>query len=112
MITNVKNDYYLGLGRKISNNVSGATSFSSLFNRLLNKKTVSNIPPLLENGLFITNVEAKANIVNEFFVAIPKFISQFPSPLLNIDIRREKVLRIIHFLDTKRHMDVMEFLLP
>ena len=122
MIANAKNDYYLGLGRKLSNNVSGAKSFWSLFNKLLSKKTVSNIPPLIENGLLITNVEAKANIFNEFFVAqcrevetgstIPTFIPQFPSPLLNINICREKVLRIIHSLDTKRHMDVMEFLLP
>ena len=59
MITNAKNDYHLVLGRKLSNNVSGAKAYRSLFNRLLNKKTVSNIPPLIENGLFITNVEAK-----------------------------------------------------
>ena len=69
MITNAKNDYYLGLGRKLPNNVSGAKSYWSLFNRLLNKKTVSNIPLLTENGLSITNIEAKANIFNEFFVA-------------------------------------------
>ena len=48
MITNAKNDYYLGLGRKLSNNVSGDKSYWSLFNRLLNKKTVSNIPLLLK----------------------------------------------------------------
>ena len=90
MITKTKNDYYLGLGRKLLNNVSGAKSCWSLFNRLLNKKTVSNIPPSAENGLFIANVEAKANIFNEFFVAqcieietgstIQTFIPQFPSP--------------------------------
>ena len=90
MITNAKNDYYLRLGRKLSNNVSGAKSYWSLFNRLLNKNTVSNIPPLIENGLFIPNVEAKANI---FFLAqcreietgstIQTFIPQFSSPLLN-----------------------------
>ena len=69
MIINAKNDYYLDLGRELSNNVTGAKSYWSLFNRLLNKKAVSNIPPLIENGLFITNVEAKANIFNELFIA-------------------------------------------
>ena len=91
MIINAKIDYYLDLGRKLSNNVTGAKSYWSLFNRLLNKKAASNIPPLIENGLFITNVEAKANIFNEFFIAqcreietgstIPTFIPQFPLPL-------------------------------
>ena len=111
MIINAKNDFYLGLGRKLSNNVTVAKSCWALFNRLLNKKTVSNIPPLIENGLFI-NGGAKANSFNEFFVAqcreietgstIPTFIAQFPSPLLNIDISMEKVLRIIRSLDTKK----------
>ena len=30
--------------------------------------TISNIPPLLENDLFITNPTNKANILNESFV--------------------------------------------
>ena len=33
---------------------------------------------------------------------IPTFIPHFPSPLLNIDIDREKVLRLIRSLDTKK----------
>ena len=68
MLIKAKNNYYLDLGRKLSNNVTGAKSYWSLFNRLLNKKAVSNIPPFIENGFFITNVEAKANVFNDFLL--------------------------------------------
>ena len=69
MITNAKNEYYLNVGRRLSNNTTGAKTYWSLLNRLISKKKVSNIPPLLENGLFVTNVEDKANIFNGYFVA-------------------------------------------
>ena len=62
--------------------------------------------------LLFINVEEKANILNEFFIAqcreiktgstIPTSIPQFPSPLSSLDRSREKVLRIIRSLETKK----------
>ena len=110
-IINAKNEYYLHLGRRLSNNLNGPKTYWSIFNRFISKK-VTNIPPLLENGKFITNVEAKANAFNEYFVAkckevetgrtIPTFMPQFQMPLLNINIDRDKVFRIITSLDTNK----------
>ena len=37
---------------------------------MINKQKNGNIPPLLENRLFVTNIEAKTNIFNKFFVQI------------------------------------------
>ena len=82
----------------------------SQLNRLISKKNGTNIPSLLENGQFVTNVESKANMFNEYFVAkcrevetgssILTFISQFQIPLSNMSIDRDKVFRLITSLDT------------
>ena len=68
MIINAKNEYYLNLGRRLSNKLNGPKTYWSILNRLISKKNVTNIPPLLENGKFVTNVEANANVFNEYFV--------------------------------------------
>ena len=91
MIIHAKNEYHLNLGRRLSNNLKGPKTYWSILNRLVSKKNVTNIPPLLENGKFLTNVEAKANVFNEYFVAkcremetgstIPTFIPRFQMPL-------------------------------
>ena len=56
------------LGRKSSDPKQGLKEYCSILSRLINKKRTLNIPPLLENGLFITNVQNKANVLNDYFV--------------------------------------------
>ena len=68
LITSAKEDYYASLGRKLVDPGQGVKAYWSALNRLINKKKVFNIPPLLENGIFVTNVQAKANVFNDFFV--------------------------------------------
>ena len=70
-----------------------------------------NIPPLLENGLFITNLEKKATILNNHFVlqcsevvtssTLPAFRPRSRSLLEEVDIDSEKVLKLIRSLDLK-----------
>ena len=60
MIASAKNEYYAHLGKKLSDPKTGTKTYWSLFSKLINKKKFSNIPTLLEHGLFVTNVEAKA----------------------------------------------------
>ena len=67
MILKAKEEYFHRLGRELSDPHLGIKSYWSTLNRLISKKT-TNIPPLLENGLFITNVQAKANLLNKFYV--------------------------------------------
>ena len=70
---------------------------------------MTNIPPLLENGIFVTNFQTKADIFNHLFVqqcsihvndsVLPNFISRCNLSLANIDIDPDKVLKIIRSLD-------------
>ena len=111
-IINVKNEYYLNLGRRLLNNLNGLQIYWSIRYRRIIKKNVTNIPPLLENGKFVKNVETKANVFNEYIVAkcreletgstIPTFIPRFPMPLSNMSIDRDKLLRLITSLDTNK----------
>ena len=44
MIKSAKNEYYINLGRKLSNHVTGPEPYWTLFNRLLNKKRSQTYP--------------------------------------------------------------------
>ena len=68
LIVQAKENYFLKLGRKLSDPNKGLKEYWSTLNRLINKKKTFNIPPLLENGLFLTNVQEKANVLNDYFV--------------------------------------------
>ena len=90
----------------------GTTAYWATLNRVMNKKKVSNIPPLLENGVFVTNVQVKANILNVYFVeqcctittgsSLPRFVPKCSSIMENIHIDRGKVLQLIRALDSKK----------
>ena len=111
MIVNAKEGYFLNLGHKLSDPKQGVKSYWSVLNRLINRKKSVNIPPLLENGVFITNPQTKAGIFNEYFVeqcsmittssTLPNFQPK-PESLQNLIINREKVLQIIRSLDPKK----------
>ena len=77
-----------------------------------NKKNMTNIPPLLENGMFVTNFQTKADIFNELFVqqcslnqndnVLPRFTSRCNRVLENFEIDPSKVLKIIRSLDSNK----------
>ena len=112
MITDAKETYFASLGRKLSNPTIGLEVYWSTLNKIINNKKMTNIPPLLENGIFVTNFQTKADIFNDLFVqqcsvhvndsVLPNFISRCNSPLANIDIDPDKVLKIIHSLDSNK----------
>ena len=56
------------MGRKLSDPNRGTKAYWAILNRLINKKKALNIPPLLENGILVTNVQTKADILNKYFV--------------------------------------------
>ena len=69
IIIDTKDKYFRNLGRKLADPNQGAKTYWATLNRLINKKSTVNIPPLLENGLLVTNFESKATIFNEYFVS-------------------------------------------
>ena len=112
LITKAKENYFSTMGRKLSDPAQGIKAYWAILNRLINKKKTLNIPPLLENGIFVTNVQTKADILNEHFVQQCSTIVN-SSTLLNyqptcsallqsLDIDREKVTKLIRALDTTK----------
>ena len=116
MILHAKESYYLKLGKKFSDPNQGNKAYWATLNRVINKKKVSNIPPLLENGVFVTNIQVKADIFNVYFVeqcctvatgsSLPRFVPKCSSNMDNIHIDRGKVLQLIRALDSKKQVDV------
>ena len=116
-ILDAKNSYYLKLGKKLSDPCIGIKEYWSVLNRMIQKKKFSKIPPLLENRLFVTNTDAKANIFNYHFVkqgcaittgsTLPCFLPRRAPRLQSLEIDQEKVLRIIRALDSNKRTVVM-----
>ena len=119
IILDAKNSYYLKLGKKLSDPCIGIEEYWSVLNRIIQKKKFSNIPPPLENGLFVTNIDTKANIFNDYFVkqccaittgsTLPSFLPRSAPQLQSLEIDKEKVLRIIRALDSKKRTVVMTY---
>ena len=110
-ITKAKGEYFSNLGKKLSDPTNGIMSYWATLNKIINKKKFSNIPPLLENGVFVTNFQTKANIFNDHFDdqcllinndSVKNFVSRCDSSLSNVKITGEKILKIIPSLDPNK----------
>ena len=53
MIQKAKEDYYFKVGHKFFDPVCSKNLYWLTLNRLLNREKSLNIPPLLDNGIFI-----------------------------------------------------------
>ena len=67
MITTAKDNYFASLRHKLSNPNIGIKKYWSTLNRIINKKNVSNIPPLIENNVFVTNFQEKSKYFLQSF---------------------------------------------
>ena len=102
-ITKAKDEYFFDLGKKLSDPTNGIKSYWATLNNIINKKKISNIPPLLENRVFVTNFQTKAIIFNDHFVeqcslvnndsVLPSLVSRCDSSLSSVKITGEKVLK-------------------
>ena len=84
-------------------------------NKLLNNKKFTNIPPLLENDIFVTNVQTKTMIFNDFSdffvkqcsllendVMLPALFPRTSLILEDIEVSPRKILELICSLDSNR----------
>ena len=111
-INKAKDGYFFDLGKKLSDPTNGIKSYWATLNKIINKKRFSNVPPLLENRVFVTNFQTKANSFYDHFVeqcsviindsVLPNLVSRCDSLLLNVEITSEKILHIIRSLDPKK----------
>ena len=112
MIEDAKKNYLRKSGQTLANPGTSRKTYWSLINTLRNKAVIPIIPPLLENGLFITDFTKKAQLFNEFFILQCKTIdtgSELPQhnplPTSSIDdfnISEEKILNIIRSLNPNK----------
>ena len=68
MIDDAKQNYLQKIGHTLANPGTSRQSYWTLINTVLNKAKIPIIPPLLENGLFITDFTEKAQLFNDYFI--------------------------------------------
>ena len=106
-----KSNYQKEIENKL-NNSNNTNLFWSVVNRLVGNKKITNIPPLLENDVFITSFDEKANIFNNYFAkqcnpmendsVLPLFRSLSVNKLSEINIDASKIISIINKLNAKK----------
>ena len=112
MIEDAKQNYLRKTGQTLANPGTSRKTYWSLINTLLNKAKIPIIPPLLENGLFITDLTEKAQLFNDYFILqcttidtgsdLPRNIP-VPTSLINdLNISEEKILNIIRSLNPNK----------
>ena len=67
LVTKEKENYLSKLGTDASDPRTARKKYWTCLKKLLNKNKASLIPPLLENGLFITDIIDKCRIFNSYF---------------------------------------------
>ena len=107
-----KKNYLRKTGQILANPGTSGKTYWSLINTVLNKAKIPIIPPLLENGLFITDFSAKAQIFNDYFILqcttidtgseIPRDAPGASSMINDFDISEEKILNIIRSLNPNK----------
>ena len=112
MITDAKNKYYTDLGKRLCDPSVGIKTYWRTLHKIINKKQVMSIPPILLNGVFITNFQNKANLFNDFFVqqcsvlrndsALPNMEYRTVVRKSNVSITEDKIVNIIRKLNSNK----------
>ena len=111
-ITKAKEKYLQSLGNKLNDPQTGAKSYWSILNKLLQKIKIPLIPPILFNGTFITNVNEKITLFNTFFAeqctpinnssTLPPFEYKVNSKIEDVSFSELKIVSIIRSLNSNK----------
>ena len=112
LIREAKNLYHEKLGRLLSDPSTGQKHFWSAFKKLSNKKKTTNIPPIIDNNIYISDFRQKASLFNDYFAdqctiidngsVLPPLKFRTSSLLSDIVISPDKIVEIIHSLNAKK----------
>jgi len=112
MIEDAKQKYLLKVGNTLASQDTSAKKYWSLVNTVINKAKIPIIPPLFENGLFVTDSAQKAQLFNDYFIRqcttiengskIPDHTSINPTRIDSVVISEEKILKIILSLNPNK----------
>ena len=112
LIEKAERNYFPKAANTLANPGTSSRTYWSLINTVLNKAKISIIPPLLENGPFITDFTEKAQLFNDYFILqcttidtgseIPYYIPVAASLINNFFISDEKIFKIIRSLNSNK----------
>ena len=112
LIDDAKKNYFKSLGKNLTDPNTGIKAYWQSIKKCLNKKKFTNIPPLLENDIFVTNVQTKTTIFNDFLVkqcsllendaVLPALFPRTSLILENIEVSPRKILESIRSLDSNK----------
>ena len=112
MIEDAKQNYLRKTGQTLANPGTSRKTYWTLINTVLNKAKIPIIPPLLENGLFITDFTEKAQLFNDYFILqcttidtgseIPQDPPEKSTLIEDFCISEEKILKIIRSLNPNK----------
>ncbi len=112
IVEDAKQKYFSKIGTTLANPATGSKTYWSLINKVLNKVKIPEIPPLLENDIFVLDFSSKAQIFNDYFILqcstldtgseIPGDPPEYGTQLTNVSITDEKILRIIRSLNPNK----------
>ena len=105
LIKEVKLAYYTNLCSKLSDPNTGQKHFWTAYKKIINKKVNTNTPPIIDNGVYISNCKQKADIFNQYFAnqctvndnsnILLNFISKTDASLSHVSVTRSQIINII-----------------
>ena len=112
LIRGAKKIYYENLGNKLSDPQTGQKCFWNAFKKISNKKKTTNIPPIIENDVYISNFQQKASIFNDYFAeqcnihdngsVLPDNILRTNASISHLDINTKYIVDIIKKYNTNK----------
>ena len=112
LIDEAKKSYIEKLSKKMTNPCSGQKEFWNAFKRLVNDKKNTNIPPIKDGDLLVTDFKKKADIFNSYFadqckpldsnVLLPTLTLKTNSIFDSIEINHNDIVIIINKLNPKK----------
>jgi len=112
LIKEAKLVYYKKFGEKLSDPQTGQKIFWNAFKRLSNKKKNTNIPPIIDDDVYISNFRQKANVFNEYFAdqcnilendsVLPDIQLNTNLSMYNINININQIVSIISKINPKK----------
>ena len=111
-IKEAKLAYYTNLGIKLSDPETGQKHFWTAYKRIANKKRNTNIPPIIDDDIFISNFKKKADLFNDYFAkqciindngsVLPSLVPKTAASLSHVSVTKEQIINIINNLSSNK----------
>ena len=103
---------YTNLGIKLSHPEIGQKHFWTAHKRIANKKRKTNIPAIIDDGVFISNFKKKADLFNDYFAnqwiinengsVLPRFVPKTNVLLSHVYVTKEQIINITNNLSSNK----------